>query len=182
MAYANESGIRLAELSSIIWNKSENNEKAEDKDYGLTNSIRHVMGQALITFFTDAVVAKFVGDKHELKKDGITDGTMIKKTTEKEVIDTFVDLVNNEWGRKLGNTLKKEHSKSRTNNWTTEEAAALLNSFAEYFDKSWENVSIEKFDLKNGDDRKAIESFKSYLNAVEKLIKTQKEKDEKKKN
>ena len=157
-------GFKLKQVSSVLWSRiTSSDESEEDAVFGLTNSMRHITGQAIITFFTDSKLADFLGDRHELKKKGLVSGNMTELTTV-EQIDTYVDLVNNSWGQKLGELLKKDYGHLET--FSNEDAANMLNDFIEYFDQSWPDVEFKKLDPTDKKDLKEIKEFADFLNEI----------------
>ncbi|MGD1848003.1 MAG: hypothetical protein ACFB10_21630 [Salibacteraceae bacterium] len=104
---------------------------------GFLNTFNHITAQALMTSLFSAELADFVGDVHEryhmpeLMTGVFTD----KQLTDlnKNPVDNYVDMINNEWGQRLGARLKQEFNVSRTTRWTPQLMADYLNAVLEYY-------------------------------------------------
>lgn len=111
----------------------------DSTEKGYINSFNHITASALITSCFSRQLADFIGDAHEryFHPELITG-----KFPEREIkdldegpVDNYVDLINNEWGMKLGEVLKEKYHINQATNWTPELLADYLNDLQSYY--SW---------------------------------------------
>ncbi len=164
-------GFQLKNIGVLLATKLKNtdlliSDAKQENAFGLTNSFRHVAGQAMLTFFFGKDVTDWVADKHELKKEGLANGTMPNLEVQ-EKIDTYVDLVNNTWGQKLGGELKTKYA--NVSSYSNKDAENILNEFVDYFNDTWDEPILNRFDQdKSADDKKIIKAFQEFLNYAKK--------------
>ncbi len=106
---------------------------------GYLNTFNHVTAQAFITTMFSEDMADFVADVHERHH---MPELIIGKFTEKQLtdpdknpVDNYVDIINNEWGQELGKDLKEKHQITSATIWTPELLATYLNDLQSYY--SW---------------------------------------------
>ena len=95
-----------------------------DSHVGYENTFRHILWQSTMTILYSNDLAKALGDVHE--RDNTHGGDF----------DRTADIINNIWGRKLGEELKNK-LKLPTSNWTPEITAKYLNGVINYMVKTF---------------------------------------------
>lgn len=111
----------------------------DSSEKGYLNSFNHMTAQAFITSCFSEDLADFIADSHELYRHpelitGRFSEAQISDLGEGP-LDNYIDLVNNEWGQKIGNQLKKKYKISSDTYWTPELLANYLNDLQGYY--SW---------------------------------------------
>ncbi len=131
-------------LAEAAVNKITNTEKAflidEDSgEKGYINTFNHITAQAMITSIFSEEFADFIADVHELKNmPELTSGVFSEKQLNDpniNPIDNYIDMINNEWGQKLGLRLKEKYNINRNTIWTPDLLADYLNELQAYY--SW---------------------------------------------
>jgi hypothetical protein len=98
---------------------------------GYLNTFNHITAQALMTAAYSEKLADFVADVHEryTMPELITGEFTSEQLAdlEKGPVDNYVDMVNNEWGQKLGKQLRLKYEINDQTQWTATLLANLLN-------------------------------------------------------
>src|SRR5690606_24656628 len=104
-------------------------EAANNKLYDYENTFIHFTGQAIASAIYGERAAKFVADIHERYKQPykeIASGNLEGISTA-TIEDMYRDLVNNEYGRSFGSTLRERYNLDSDTEWTNELSANVLN-------------------------------------------------------
>jgi hypothetical protein len=144
--------ISLKMLSNLSAGEQENN-----KQYRYDNSFLHFAGQTLASSIFGEGASQYAADIHERDFTGVFTGV----GEEAKLVDAYVDLVNNAWGRAFGKELSGKYGIDRETTWTDELSANFLNDVQDYFSKSYPGLKFNKFD-KNSD---FIKGFTKDLNS-----------------
>ncbi len=131
----------LAESSVLkIRNKYQAYKVEKDSsELGFINSFNHITAQALITSCFSKDIASFIADVHE--RDAMPElinGAFTKEQIEhpiKNPIDNYVDMINNNYGQRLGLILKEKYEIDKETVWTEELLTNYLNDIQEHY--SW---------------------------------------------
>lgn len=106
---------------------------------GYLNTFNHITAQAFITTLFSEELADFVGDAHERANhpELITGNFTTEKLNDlaEGPVDNYTDLINNEWGQKLGKQLGEKYRITRQTIWTPDLLAQYLNDIQAYY--SW---------------------------------------------
>ncbi len=98
---------------------------------GYLNSFNHIVAQAIMTAAFSERLAEFVADVHErYTMPELITGIFTEdqlKDLEKGPVDNYVDMINNEWGQKLGKRIKKKYEINTKTLWTPSLLTAVLN-------------------------------------------------------
>lgn len=140
----------LAESSvSKIRNKKEAYKYSKDSsEIGFINSFNHITAQALITSCFSRNIASFIANVHE--RDAMPElinGSFTKEQLEdpiKNPIDNYVDIINNNYGQRLGLKLKEKYKINSETIWTDLLLSNYLNDLQ--YQYSWSfNLSFKPF-------------------------------------
>ncbi len=108
----------------------------ELSDKGYLNSFDHIISQTFMTSIFSEPVADFVGDAHELSTmpELLTGKFSDEEITDVDLgpTDNYLDLINNEWGQKLGVELQKKYCINKNTFWSPELLANYLNDIQSY--------------------------------------------------
>ena len=142
------------------------------------NAFKHVFGQSVITTLRGRGAADLVGDIHEREvvsdvfatpkkqQQNLTSGFATQnkqpQPSEKELIDTYVDLINNTYGQNLGEQLRTDLGISRSTYWTPELTAEYLNAVQQYLGKEL-NLQLKAFEV----DSETVKKFANLINEVQ---------------
>ena len=142
------------------------------------NAFKHVFGQSVITTLRGRGAADLVGDIHEREfvsdvfatqekqQQNLTSGFATQnkqpQPSEKELIDTYVDLINNTYGQDLGEQLRTDLGISRSTYWTPELTAEYLNAVQQYLGKEL-NLQLKAFEV----DSDTVKKFANLINEVQ---------------
>lgn len=105
LAETSVKNINTPELAYLI--------ERDSSEKGYLNSFNHMTAQAFITSFFSEEMADFVADVHErhhmpaLMTGEFTPDQLVHP--DKNPMDNYVDIVNNEWGQELGKKLKLKY-------------------------------------------------------------------------
>lgn len=139
----------------------------DNGEKGYINSFNHVTAQALITIIYDEEVADFIADVHErYNMPGLIQGSFSEQQMNdpnNNPIDNYVDMLNNEWGQKLGEQIKAKYKISRKTNWDPEFLASYLNEIQHFY--SW------AFDLEMEPFRAEEEVIQLFCNKLNRVLK-----------
>ncbi len=111
----------------------------DSSEKGFLNTFNHMTAQAFITSFFSEELADFVADVHErhhmpeLISGQFTPEQLVDP--DKNPVDNYVDIINNEWGQELGKELKEKYGINRQTVWTPELLTNYLNDIQAYY--SW---------------------------------------------
>jgi RHS repeat-associated protein len=152
----------LEELFAITKEKSKNLEKAitgtiaekmvtnlindterevNSVNYKYQNAFLHFTGQTLSSAIYGERISKFAADIHEREYAGVFSG----EGEEGDLVDAYIDLVNNEWGRQFGTVLAKRFDINSETVWTEQLTTDFLNSIQDYFTASYSALTFKKF-------------------------------------
>ena len=151
---------------------------AGSKPSGYLNAIKHVFGQAIITTLRGRSAADFAGDIHERQElasvfappekqhgnltAGFATQSGQQQRVDTDLIDTYVDLVNNIYGQDLGEQLKADLGISSSTYWTPELTAEYLNSVQKYLGNEL-GLQIKDFDPASD----TVKKFANLINEVQ---------------
>lgn len=111
----------------------------DSSEKGYLNSFNHITSQAFITSIFSEEMADFIADLHERHHmpELITGQFTPEQLAhpDKNPVDNYVDVINNEWGQELGKQLGKKYGIDRDTYWTTELLTNYLNDLQSYY--SW---------------------------------------------
>lgn len=111
----------------------------DSSEKGYINTFNHMTAQAFITTFFSEEMADFVADVHERHHmPELISGKFTEKQLsdpEKNPVDNYVDIINNEWGQELGKNLKEKYQIDKDTQWTPELLTNYLNDIQSYY--SW---------------------------------------------
>ena len=133
---------------------------------GYINTFNHITPQALMTTIFSKRLSDFVADTHERRNmpeliTGEFSEAQIKDLND-GAADNYLDMINNEWGQRLGKILKKEYHVNRKTMWTPEMLSNYLNDIQSYF--SWSlQISFKPF-------RKSDEVIVRFANKINKVM------------
>ena len=103
---------------------------------GYINTINHIVGQAFVTTLFSEKLADFIADIHErYNMPELTNGQFSEEQIDDidfGATDNYVDMINNEWGQKLGAELKMKFDISRSTIWTEQLMTDYLNDIQLY--------------------------------------------------
>ena len=106
---------------------------------GYLNTFEHVTTSAMMASIFSESIADFVGDAHERST---MPELLTGKFTSQEItdidfgpVDNYLDLINNEWGKRLGKIVKEKYHINQNTLWTPQLLADYLNDFESYY--SW---------------------------------------------
>ncbi len=111
----------------------------DSSEKGYLNSFNHITAQAFLTSIFSEELADFIADLHErhhmpeLITGEFTPEQLIDP--DKNPVDNYVDVVNNEWGQELGKWLRGKYQINRETYWTPELLTNYLNDLQSYY--SW---------------------------------------------
>jgi hypothetical protein len=112
---------------------------ADLSEKGYLNTFNHITAQAFMTSIYTEALADFVADVHERRRmpELITGNFTEDQLADLEngPLDNYIDLLNNEWGQKLGKSLRRQYMISRKTYWTPQLMADYLNEIQSYY--SW---------------------------------------------
>ena len=111
----------------------------DSSEKGFINTINHITAQSFITSIYSENIADGIADMHELKH---MPELCTGKFSENQLSDTlnypldnYVDMINNEIGQWLGNSIKKKLKINTTTFWTPQLMKLYLNELVKYY--SW---------------------------------------------
>jgi hypothetical protein len=137
----------------------------DSTEKGYLNTFNHVTSQALITSCFSEELADFIGDAHErdLHPELITGIFTEKQLNDLEdgPVDNYVDIVNNEWGKALGNQLARQFGVHRDTKWTPALAADYLNALQGYFGWAFQ-IGFQPF----RPEEEAVQRFSEKMDAI----------------
>lgn len=120
----------------------EDRENMSEKDLGekgYLNTFEHVTTSAMMASIFSESLADFVGDAHERSTmpELITGKFTSQELTDIDFgpVDNYLDLINNEWGQRIGKVLKEKYHINQNTLWTPQLLADFLNDFESYY--SW---------------------------------------------
>ena len=103
---------------------------------GYLNTFNHITAQSFVSTIFSEALADYMGDAHELSvmPELVTGRFSQEQLTDtiNNPVDNYIDLVNNEWGRELGNAIKDKFAIKRVTHWTPELLADYLNEVQGY--------------------------------------------------
>ena len=150
LAQTSEKNINTIDLGYL--NSRDSSEK------GYINTFNHITAQAIITTLFSEELADFIADVHELHNmPELTTGDFSleqMKDTVQYPLDNYVDMINNELGQEIGNTLKAKYSITSSTEWTAELLSNYLNDIQRYYMWSFgiglkpykaNNIKVKKF-------------------------------------
>lgn len=137
----------------------------DSSEKGYLNSFNHITAQAIITSCFSEELADFIADSHELHTmpELISGKFTQEQLTDlnKNPIDNYVDMLNNEWGQEIGKKLKKKFKLDFQTSWTPQLLADYLNEIQSYY--SWAfGIGLEPF----RPEEELIKKFSSKLDRV----------------
>ena len=106
---------------------------------GFINTFNHITAQAFVTSIHSEDLADFIADSHErhampaLLTGAFSEEQLIDP--DKNPMDNYVDIVNNEWGQEIGKELRLKYSIDRSTYWTPDLLASYLNDIQNHY--SW---------------------------------------------
>jgi hypothetical protein len=111
----------------------------DSSEKGYINSFNHITAQAMITSCFSEDMADFLADVHERQSmPELTSGKFREDQLahpDKNPVDNYVDMVNNEWGQELGKKLAKKFNINQETHWTPNLLVNYLNELQSYY--SW---------------------------------------------
>jgi hypothetical protein len=119
----------------------------------------HVTGQALITTLYGAATADEIGDMHERGQGSLMSGD-IPQNEQKQAIDNYADLINNEFGQMWGSQIQEELGITSSTTWTPELTSSFLNSLQ---GKIGESMGIE-FNKQFTKDDQFVKDYTNFIN------------------
>lgn len=125
------------------------NMSCEDvSEKGYLNTFNHVTAQALITTLFSEGMADFVADAHErYSMPSLLTGVFSEEELsdfDRNPVDNYVDIINNEYGQELGKELRDKYQITRKTVWTPQLMANYLNDMQNYY--SWAlGISFQPF-------------------------------------
>ncbi len=132
---------------------------------GFINTFNHITAQAFVTSFHSEDLADFIADSHERHAmPELLTGAFSKEQLidpDKNPMDNYVDIVNNEWGQEIGIELGLKYSITDQTIWTPELLSDYLNDLQNHY--SWAfGIGFDPF--KPSD--KVIQKFSTKINLV----------------
>lgn len=104
---------------------------------GYINTFNHITAQALISSFFSEELADLIGELHErYYMPELTTGRFSESQLQDTInnpVDNYVDLINNEIGQKIGNSLKVKYGLDEHTQCTPELLASILNDIQSYY-------------------------------------------------
>ncbi len=142
--------------------------KLSEKDLsekGYLNTFNHIIPQAMMTSIYSEALADFVGDAHERSAmpELITGNFTSMEIADVEFgpVDNYLDLINNEWGQKLGKVLCEKYHINQRTFWTPQLLSDFLNDIQSYH--SWVfQIAFKPFTS----DEEIVVRFVSKMNKV----------------
>jgi len=132
---------------------------------GYLNTFNHITSQVFMTAIFSERVADYIADTHERRN--MPELISGRFTTDqlsdlsKGPVDNYVDIINNEWGQKLGNELQRKYNIKQNTTWTPELLVNFLNDIQSYY--SWGfQISFKPY----RDTDKVVVNFAKKLNVV----------------
>ncbi|MEQ8910273.1 MAG: hypothetical protein RIC95_13830 [Vicingaceae bacterium] len=136
----------------------------DSSEKGYLNTFNHITAQALITSCYSEDLADLVADLHErynmpeLITASFTHDQL--HDPDKNAMDNYVDLVNNEIGQEIGKILKRKYKIKRSTKWPPQLLASYLNDLQLYYRRSF-HVYLLPFKQ----TERAIQNFTVKLNS-----------------
>ena len=111
----------------------------DSSEKGYLNSFNHITAQAFITTLYSERMADFVADLHERHTmPELLTGVFTEEQLSdlnRNPVDNYVDMINNEWGQEIGLELKKKYNIRPDTDWSPQLLADYLNDIQQYY--SW---------------------------------------------
>ena len=133
--------MAFVDIADAIGNNLKAPKNYENKDYD--NAFLHLTGQAAITVLFGKGYATLAGDAHERDQKSIMTGDFekdkIENTMEEEIttaIDSYADLINNEWGKRWGSSIAKELKITTSTHFTNQLTSKFMNSLQKNISKT----------------------------------------------
>jgi len=132
---------------------------------GYLNTFNHITAQAMITSLYSEEVADFIADLHELDNmpelvHGVFTDSQLNDPN-KNPVDNYVDLVNNEIGQEIGKKLAEKYRIDQNTVWDEKLLTNYLNDLQEYYGYAF-RIAMKPF--KKEDE--IIQKFTAKLNLV----------------
>lgn len=127
----NDRRLSFGEIARDFTENTLNRDRDLYQSEKLKNAYKHVLAQSLVTVLFGEDVAELsskIHERHQLKEWNGLD--------EVDQIDTYVDLINNQWGQQFGQELKVELGITDDTVWTSELTAQYLNGMQQKLTES----------------------------------------------
>lgn len=137
----------------------------DTSEKGFINTFNHITAQALVTSILSEEMADFIADAHErfhmpeLLSGNFSPEQLTDK--DKNPMDNYVDIINNEWGQEIGKDLKLRYKIEPNTVWTNELLANYMNDLQSHYCWSF-HIGFKPF--KASDE--LIQRFVAKLNHV----------------
>ena len=138
-------------------------EYRDTTEKGFINTFNHITAQALVTSCISEQMADYSADAHErfhmpeLLSGNFSPDQLVNKN--KNPMDNYVDIINNEWGQEIGKELKLKYGIHEKTIWTNTLLSEYMNDLQSHYSWSFK-IGFRPFD-ESGD---VINRFVKKLN------------------
>jgi RHS repeat-associated protein len=157
----NPFGLAIKQISDNMAINAGYNPEGSAYGMGLANMMLHVAGQALFTVMFGESTANLAGHIHETGQPSLFTGKFSNNDDLKYAIDNYADLINNQWGQKLGMDFVKNNNITSRTSWTPDLTANFFNSIQNFVGQS----SGKNFNSFSANDT-FIKQFSAFINIM----------------
>ncbi len=134
----------------------------EEEPYDYQNSFIHLIGQTLASAVYGKIAARLVADIHERRGryfEKIASG-QLDGVPQRDIEDTYRDLINNEIGRNLGTVIREKYGIDSETKWAPTLLSNVLNDIQSYVKTNYPSMNFKPFTPKD----EFIQNVANFLN------------------